>query len=107
MPAVRGFCRFVSRDYGLRAALILICRYMRRYALRTPQTVIARWAPPSENDVARYVANVCLWCRWTPHTVLSTESSDVARLVAAMARQETGLRLTVEEVQRVREHFGV
>ena len=36
---------------------------------------IARWAPPTENDTARYIAEVCAWTGLHPDTPLATALS--------------------------------
>ncbi|HUD74121.1 MAG TPA: hypothetical protein VMQ76_03540 [Terracidiphilus sp.] len=46
---------------------------VRGYMGATIQQVIYRFAPPSENDSARYVADVCEWTGLTPDTVLTSE----------------------------------
>ncbi|WBV43517.1 structural protein [Pseudoroseomonas cervicalis] len=58
-PASGGrFCRFVGHEYGLRALAALLITYQDRHGLRTPRAIIARWAPPAENDTAAYLAAV-------------------------------------------------
>lgn len=54
----KGFCIFVHKDYGYRAALKLLLRYVRD-GFNTPESIINRWAPPSENDTKKYVETVC------------------------------------------------
>jgi hypothetical protein len=36
----------------------------------TVQQAITKWAPPTENDTASYVSNVCRWTELTPDTVI-------------------------------------
>jgi len=58
-PASDGrFCRFVGHEYGLRALAVLLIAYQDRHGLRSVRDIIARWAPPAENDTAAYLAAV-------------------------------------------------
>jgi hypothetical protein len=39
----------------------------------TVTAALNKWAPPVENDVSAYQANVCEWTGLTPETVLTSE----------------------------------
>ena len=54
----RAFCTFVSPEYGLRAIVVILRNYERKYGLRTVGGIINRWAPPNENDTAGYAEHV-------------------------------------------------
>lgn len=105
-PCTKGFCRFVSLDYGLRAAMVVLKTYFCRYQLCTVRRIVQRWAPQQENDVDGYVRNVCKSMAVTADEKLNLDS-DLSRLVVAMARQETGLHLSKETVEEVRKKFRV
>ncbi len=105
-PCVRGFCHFISVAHGFRAAVVLIKNYIRR-GFDTPARVIARWAPPQENDTALYTAAVCGRSRLGRDEKLLPHGPQIGRLVAAMARQETGMHITPEGVDDIRQRFGV
>lgn len=53
-----GFCVFSTMQLGFRAAYLLLCRYHRE-GLETIESIIKRWAPPSENDCESYIKFVC------------------------------------------------
>lgn len=106
-PCVGGFCHFIAPVYGYRAAVVLMKTYMTRYGCLTPATIISRWAPPSENDTALYIAAVCGRSRLGRDERLSADGPQLGRLVAAMARQETGMHITPEGVDDIRRQFGV
>lgn len=58
--STRGFCDFKNTDYGVRAAMYLICKtYRLRYGLKTYAQLISRYAPPKENNTAAYISYVC------------------------------------------------
>ncbi len=106
-PCVKGFCRFISVAYGYRAAVVLIKTYIQRRGCTTPRQIIGRWAPPSENRTALYVAAVCGRSGLDPDAPVDVEGPQIGRLVAAMARQETGARIVPEAVDELRRKFGV
>lgn len=49
-----GFCVFLSKYYGMRAAIILLRNYINQ-GHETIREIITRWAPPSENPTERYI----------------------------------------------------
>ena len=106
-PNVKGFCRFRADAYGYRAAVKLICTYMTKYDIRTPEGICQRWAPPSENHTLLYTMAVCGRAHLRPNERLTPRSEAVARLVAAMARQESGMHITPQGVEEIRRRFGV
>ena len=106
-PQRRGFCNFVSAAHGYRAAVVLIKNYIRRYGLDTPRKIITRWAPPSENRTMLYIYSVCGRSRLAPDERISIDGPQIGQLVAAMARQETGMHITPEGVDEIRSRFGV
>lgn len=55
--AERGFCKFKSVAYGIRAAYILLTNYI-KFGCNTLEDIISRWAPPSENDTENYISFV-------------------------------------------------
>lgn len=106
-PQVAGFCRFTAKVYGYRAGLLLLRRYIERYRLVTPRLILTRWAPPAENDTEIYIACICGRIGMSPDHVVSVEGADLPRLVASMARQETGAMVNEAQIQEIREMFGV
>lgn len=49
------FEQFESIDYGLRAGIKLLIKYIRVDKLKTVREIISRYAPLSENDTEQYV----------------------------------------------------
>ncbi len=49
---------FASAVWGIRALCIVLINYQDKHGCNTIQQLINRWAPPSENDTAAYVAAV-------------------------------------------------
>lgn len=57
-PDDPDFEQFVSMAYGIRAACVLLRRYIRHYHRNTLTTIISAWAPSTENNTAAYVERV-------------------------------------------------
>ena len=94
----KGFVQFESMEYGLRAAFCLLRTYSRKYKLNCVRDIVSRWAPPSENHTERYIRNVCQWTGFGGLQRLTED--DWPKLVQAMARQEIGIELSEELIQR-------
>lgn len=54
-PTDPEFEQFVHVRYGLRAAFVLLRRYIRHYKRDTLPQIISAWAPASENNTQRYI----------------------------------------------------
>ena len=54
-PSTRGFCNFISLDYGVRAALYLLIYSYRKKGIATIEQIIKRFAPITENDTEAYI----------------------------------------------------
>ncbi len=93
-----AFVQFESIEWGLRAAFVLLRTYSTKYKLNCIRDIISRWAPPTENDTERYIRNVCQWTGFGGNERL-TEAQWPA-LVKAMARQECGVILSEEQIQK-------
>jgi hypothetical protein len=106
-PNVQGFCCFKHADYGYRAAIILLLNYIRKHGCTTPEKIIYRWAPPTENDTELYIACVCGRADIPRNQELDTNSTEFNRLVAAMARQESGAQTNEAKIQALRQHFNL
>lgn len=94
----KGFAVFENDGYGYRAALYLLLKYMVVYKLRTPEAIITRWAPPSENFTKVYISKVCK----RSHGKLSqqgeiTKWSELVCLIFCMTEVERGRRVTERE----------
>lgn len=59
----RGFCNFVSRDYGIRCAAYLVMHSYRKKGIKTIPDIIRRFAPPSENLTDAYIKYCLKFCQ--------------------------------------------
>lgn len=93
-PTDSDFEQFVSVRYGLRAAFVIMRRYIRRYGRNTPAKIIRAWAPAVENNTQRYIEVVCKRSLIAPDEVIDyADKNTMVRLVKAMAFVECGVQL--------------
>lgn len=94
-----SFEQFDTLQNGIRAALINIRTYIKKYRLNTPQTIIQRWAPASDgNDTRAYVLRVCQLTGYSPSQPISAYNSyQLSRLCWAMATVECGVQLAFKD----------
>lgn len=52
------FCTFCSPEHGIRAIAVILLNYQRKHGLRSVREIIARWAPPTENNTEAYAVHV-------------------------------------------------
>ena len=83
-----GFAVFSTTTKGFRAAILILLRYI-FLGYNTPRKIIARWAPPSENDTEAYVRTVCKRTKLAEDTVIGN-AQVLQDLVLAMAFVESG-----------------
>lgn len=89
-PTDPDFEQFVSMRYGLRAAFILMRRYINHYRRTTIPAIIAAWAPATENNTAAYVDRVCNLTGFPHDMRISYTREIVVPLLSAMAFVECG-----------------
>lgn len=98
-PDDTQFEQFVSMTYGLRAAFVILRRYIRRYKLCTVRLIVSRWAPANENDTAAYIQHVASECDLNPDTPIAYEDeTTMCKLVAAMAKHECGQPIKFDDI---------
>ena len=86
------FAVFSSPEWGFGALITLLRNYKRLYSLNTVAQIIARWAPPNENDTVAYKTAVARECGVTPDQVVdANDRSFMFHLAKAITRHETGL----------------
>ena len=98
-PADDEFEEFVSLAYGVRAAFVILRRYIRRYKLNTVRLIVERWAPRTENETEKYIQFVCKDTGLMPDTAIQYQDKDtMCKIVGAMAFIECGQRIEVSEI---------
>lgn len=90
-PTDPAFEEFVTMEYGLRAAFIILRRYIRRYKKNTISSIVSTWAPASENNTLKYIDRVVQMTHLSPDEPIDYYDRDtMCKLVAAMAQVECG-----------------
>ena len=100
-PTDPHFEQFVSMEYGIRAACVLLRRYIRHYHRTTIPDIIAAWAPTNENATLKYVDTVCQLSHLSPLQELKFEDKlDMVRLISAMCLVETGVQINQKTIEK-------
>lgn len=90
-PTDPAFEEFVTMEYGLRAAFLILRRYIRRYKKNTISSIVSTWAPASENNTIKYIDHVAQMTHLSPDEPIDYYDRDtMCKLVAAMAQVECG-----------------
>lgn len=96
------FAAFHSDAAGYKAAAWQLSRYPAEHHADTIGSIVPVWAPASDhNNVSRYVAEVAKWSGLKPGQKIDFHNQDqAARLVSAMARAESGIRISPAQVRK-------
>lgn len=90
-PDDNEFEQFVNMECGIRAAFVILRRYIKRYHINTVELIVSRWAPKSENQTASYIDHVCRMMGVEKDALIAYEDKQtMCSLVAAMAKVECG-----------------
>lgn len=100
------FKEFETIEWGYRAMFVIIHNYDELYNINTLDKIIARWAPPVENDTQGYVRNVakCMGLNASSY-IDSMDGDQMTRLVGAMSYIETGFPANEVDINRGWEVF--
>ena len=94
-----AFKTFASTAWGYRAMFVLLHTYRVRHRIATLRGMIARWAPPSENDTGAYLRTVVRRSGVDPAAEIDTrDGPTMTRIAAAMARVENGVEPDEAEI---------
>ena len=95
-----AFEQFVAMEYGYRAALYLIRKYILQDGLTTVAQIISKWAPNTENNTQGYIDRVCGSTGWVPGRVIYPDNmQDMCDLAYAMALVENGKTILPDYTQ--------
>lgn len=100
-PTDPSFEQFVAMEYGVRAAFVLLRRYIRHYKRTTIRAIVRAWAPANENNVESYVATVAKHAGIDPDDTL--DYGNVEQMVAlfqGMCLVENGRTLDEKIVRK-------
>lgn len=100
-PTDSQFEQFVSMECGIRAAFVILRRYIQRYKVDKLADIIARWAPSSENNVDAYCFAVCHDSYLTTdHVFVYANKEDMCELVYRMIKVECGVFIEIKTIQK-------
>lgn len=99
-PTDPDFEQFVSMEYGLRAAFVLLRRYINHYKRQTITEIISAWAPSTENLTQKYIDHVLSQMHLDSETLIRFEdAATMVRLVDAMAYHECGQHVPIDKIK--------
>lgn len=100
-PDDAAFEQFISMKYGIRAAFIILRRYIRRYGKNTVRSIVSTWAPPVENHTESYISQVANWMNLAETTPIDySDKQTMCLLVQGMARVEVGEVLPIKVIEQ-------
>lgn len=93
-PAQAGETRFAvfsDPKWGFRALAVVLRNYEKLHGLNTIRQIIARWAPPAENDTGAYVTHVAKIVGIDADVPMNLSDTDtLAEICKAIAMHECG-----------------
>lgn len=96
----KAFKQFVSIEFGYRAMLRLLQNYKEWNNCKTVNQMIARWAPPVENNTQAYIRTVCKEAGIAPNQEVDVNNKMLmCRIAAAMSKVENGVPARMEDVE--------
>lgn len=94
------FKQFKTITWGYRAIFVLLHTYRVRHGCTTLRQMIARYAPPVENDTDNYLRCIIRWSGIDADEQLDTCSCAVMiPVVAAISRMENGVAAAMPDVE--------
>ena len=94
----KTFKTFSSMTFGYRAAFVILHTYLTE-GCNTIEKIIARWAPSSENNTEKYIANVEKWSGVSKEQILTAaDGADYIMIVNAMSAVENGRNADIGQV---------
>lgn len=105
-PVTNGFCNFIDKSYGIRAACYLLLRSYRMKGVDTIDSIIRRFAPPSENNTDKYIKFVSINSGvYMPYAKL-VSVKQYSKVLHAMSIFE-GNRVSYEDIIQVINRFKI
>jgi len=97
----KTFCVFSAPEWGYRAAFKTLDTYWHKHNCRTLGQIIARWAPPTENNVEAYTSAIEGLTFIGRNELLAPPSINqrYLKIVEAMCRVESGQAAVPEDVR--------
>lgn len=88
-----GFCEFETLEYGVRAACVLLLQSYRKKGVRQICSIISRFAPPSENNTAAYMAYLSRRTGF-PMSLVLRSIDEYLKILSCMSWYESRTRIS-------------
>lgn len=85
-----GFVTFKDMSYGIRAAATVLVNNIASQGNNTIRELISKYAPPSENNTAAYIAAVAASTGINPDANIDLTGDNVVKLLQAIFEHENG-----------------
>lgn len=100
-PTDPEFEQFNTMECGLRAAFVILRRYIRRYGHNTIRSIISTWAPNTENNTAAYIQRVATQVKLDADTPIKYEDAEtMCKIVSAMCLVENGQKVDEAKIKK-------
>lgn len=86
----KDFETFDCLEHGYRAGLILLANYYKKYKLHSYRTILQRFAPITENNLANYEYYIFANCRIKPDAFISLNTL-LWHIAPLIAKYESGI----------------
>lgn len=98
----KEFVTFKALEYGLRAAIKIIRRYITHYRCDSIRKIISRWAPATENDTESYINYVATWVRISPDQCIDArDKMIISKIICAMSVFESQWEISIVTIYNV------
>lgn len=98
----KEFVTFKALEYGLRAAIKIIRRYITHYRCDSIRKIVSRWAPSSENDTESYINYVATWVRISPdQSIDARDKLIISNIIQAMSVFESQWEIPIVTIYNV------
>lgn len=95
-----SFKQFISMAWGYRAMFVLLDTYRLKHGLNTLQSMLNRYAPPTENNTTEYINFVSSRTKIADISQVDTRNEkQMIPIVAAMAKMENGKDPDMDDVR--------
>lgn len=85
------FEEFITMQYGLRAAFIILRKYITKYERNTIRKIVHSWSPDGSSIESIYMSSVSKWSAIAlDDTIRYDDRVTMCKIVQGMAKVETG-----------------
>lgn len=98
------FEEFTTMQYGLRAAFIILRKYITKYERNTIRKIVHSWSPDGSRMESIYMSSVSKWSDiGLDQTIRYDDSDTMCKIVQGMAKVETGRTIGLNIIEEAYE----